>query len=140
MSDFRLSDCPFCCLPAGRVLEANAQALAIADGFPVTKGHTLIIPRRHVACFFDLSEEELTAVYDLLRRMKDRLNANLKPGGYNIGINVGTVAGQTVEHVHVHLIPRYSGDVADPVGGVRNVIPGKGRYPETDSSTGMILG
>jgi diadenosine tetraphosphate (Ap4A) HIT family hydrolase len=128
MSDFKPSDCTFCSLPVERILEANAQALAIADGFPVTKGHTLIIPRRHVVSFFELTEEETIAVYQLLCRMKDRLNANLKPGGYNIGINVGPVAGQTVEHVHVHLIPRYTGDVADPIGGVRNVIPGKGRY------------
>jgi diadenosine tetraphosphate (Ap4A) HIT family hydrolase len=72
--------------------------------------------------------DELKAVYELLCQMKGKLDQNLAPGGYNIGINVGTIAGQTVKHVHFHLIPRYSGDVEDPVGGVRNVIPGKGRY------------
>jgi len=128
MSDFRPSDCPFCCLPSERIVKTNAHALAVADGFPVSSGHTLIIPRRHVVSFFDLTEEEMKAVFDLLRQMKDHLDENLKPGGYNIGVNVGAVAGQTIEHVHLHLIPRYSGDVADPIGGVRNVIPGKGRY------------
>lgn len=128
MSDFRPSKCPFCYLPTERILEANAYALAIADAFPVTAGHTLVIPRRHVTSFFDLTDEEVKAVYELLRRMKHLLDDNLTPGGYNIGVNVGMVAGQTVEHVHFHLIPRYAGDVTDPTGGVRNVIPGKGRY------------
>lgn len=90
--------------------------------------HTLIIPRRHVTSFFELTEDEVAAVHELLCRMKDHLDNNHKPGGYNIGINVGTVAGQTVPHVHVHLIPRYADDVANPVGGVRNIIPGQGSY------------
>lgn len=100
----------------------------MADAFPVSAGHTLVIPRRHVTSFFELTEDEVKAVYELLRQMKDQLDQNLRPGGYNIGVNVGVVAGQTIDHVHIHLIPRYSGDVADPIGGVRNVIPGKGRY------------
>jgi diadenosine tetraphosphate (Ap4A) HIT family hydrolase len=92
-------------------------------------------PRRHLTSFFELTEDEVAAVYELLRRMKDRLDEAMKPGGYNIGINVGAVSGQTVAHVHLHLIPRYAGDVANPVGGVRNIIPGRGPYPGTDSST-----
>jgi diadenosine tetraphosphate (Ap4A) HIT family hydrolase len=102
--------------------------VAVADAFPVSAGHTLVIPRRHVTSFFELTEGEVVAVYELLRRVKVRLDGELKPGGYNVGVNVGAVSGQTVGHVHVHLIPRYPGDVPDPVGGVRNVIPGKGRY------------
>jgi diadenosine tetraphosphate (Ap4A) HIT family hydrolase len=129
MSDFRPNDCPFCRLPAERILKCTARALAVADAFPVSAGHTLVIPRRHVTSFFELTEDEVAAVHQLLRRMKDRLDETLKPGGYTIGINVGAVAGQTVAHVHVHLIPRYAGDVADPVGGVRNILPGMGRYP-----------
>jgi diadenosine tetraphosphate (Ap4A) HIT family hydrolase len=129
MSDFRPTDCPFCSLPAERILETNARALVIADAFPVSPGHVLVIPRRHTSSFFELTGDEVAAVYELLRRMKDRLDQSLKPGGYNVGINVGTVSGQTIAHVHVHLIPRYPGDMADPVGGVRNVIPGRGRYP-----------
>jgi len=131
MNDFRPTDCQFCWLPAERILDANAQATAVADAFPVSSGHTLVIPRRHVTSFFELSDDEVTAIYELLRRIKGFLDENLKPGGYNIGINVGGIAGQTVAHVHIHLIPRYPGDVADPVGGVRNVLPGKGRYSGT---------
>ena len=129
MNDSRPIDCPFCSLPKERVLLANAHAVAVADAFPVAAGHTLIILRRHVSSYFELTEEEAVAIHELLHRVKDLLDASLAPGGYNIGINVGQAAGQTVAHVHVHLIPRYVGDVPDPVGGVRNTIPGKGRYP-----------
>jgi diadenosine tetraphosphate (Ap4A) HIT family hydrolase len=132
MSDFKPIDCPFCYLPLERFLETNTEALAVADAFPVSPGHTLIIPRRHVTSFFDLTEYEVAALHKLLRRVKNRLDRDLKPQGYNIGINIGPVSGQTVAHAHVHLIPRYTGDVADPVGGVRNIIPGRGRYPAAD--------
>jgi diadenosine tetraphosphate (Ap4A) HIT family hydrolase len=110
---------------------ANSHALAIADAFPVSPGHTLVIARRHTASFFDLGPNEIAAVYELLGQTKARLDETLKPAGYNIGINVGDAAGQTVGHVHVHLIPRFLGDVAEPRGGVRNVIPGKGPYEQT---------
>ncbi len=123
-------DCPFCHLPEERLLDRNALALAIADAFPVSAGHTLVLPRRHVAGFFELTAEEVTAIHELLCRARDRLDTTHRPAGYNIGVNAGTAAGQTVLHVHVHLIPRYPGDVADPVGGVRNVLPGRGRYGE----------
>src|SRR6516165_5020327 len=78
MSDFRPTDCPFCRLPAERILEANAQALGLADAFPVSAGHALVIPRRHVVSFFELTEGEVIAVHDLLRRMKERLDQTLK--------------------------------------------------------------
>ena len=133
MSDFRPTDCPFCSLPAERIVETNGQALAVADAFPVSAGHTLVVPRRHVTSFFELTEDEVAAVYAVLRRVKVRLDETLKPGGYNVGVNIGQVAGQTIAHVHVHLIPRYADDVADPVGGVRNIIPGRGRYPRIGS-------
>ena len=128
MSDSRPSDCPFCRLPPGRVLEENGHAVAIADAFPVSPGHTLVIPKRHGAGFFELTPDEVMAVYKLLGRMKVRLDRDLKPAGYNIGVNIGEAAGQTVMHSHVHLIPRFWGDVSEPRGGVRNVIPGKGSY------------
>jgi diadenosine tetraphosphate (Ap4A) HIT family hydrolase len=128
MSDSRPSDCPFCRLPAGRVLEENGHAVAIADAFPVSPGHTPVIPKRHGAGFFELTVDEVMAVYELLGWMKARLDRDLKPAGYNIGINIAEAAGRTVGHLHVHLIPRYCGDVAEPRGGVRNVIPGKGPY------------
>jgi diadenosine tetraphosphate (Ap4A) HIT family hydrolase len=127
MSDSK-TDCPFCALPADRVLDGNAHALAVADAFPVSAGHTLVVPRRHVADFFELTAAEVVAVHELLRRTRDHLDRTLSPGGYNIGVNVGATAGQTILHAHVHLIPRYPGDLADPTGGVRNIIPGRGRY------------
>jgi diadenosine tetraphosphate (Ap4A) HIT family hydrolase len=128
MSGSRRSDCPFCGLPPERVIDSNAHALTIADAFPVSPGHTLVILRRHAASFFELSGEELAAVHELLRRLKDRLDATIRPGGYNVGVNDGLAAGQTVLHLHIHLIPRFAGDVPDPRGGIRNVIPGKGAY------------
>ena len=128
MSDSNPNDCPFCRLPPERVIESNAHALVVADAFPVSPGHTLVILRRHVASFFETTNEELAAVYELLHRARNRLNEALMPAGYNIGVNVGVTAGQTVEHVHVHLIPRYSGDTPNPIGGVRNAISGKGVY------------
>ena len=107
---------------------ANALAFAIRDGFPVSPGHTLVIPRRLVATWFEATREEQLAILELVDEVKARLDAELRPDGYNIGINAGVAAGQTVMHLHVHLIPRYSGDVADPRGGVRHLMPGKGNY------------
>ena len=128
MSESRPIECPFCCLPVERILDSNADALAVADAFPVSAGHTLIIARRHVGGFFELTTAEVVALYELLCRMKNRIESTLAPGGYNIGVNVGTTAGQTIHHVHIHLIPRYPGDVVHPIGGVRNIIPGRGNY------------
>jgi diadenosine tetraphosphate (Ap4A) HIT family hydrolase len=120
--------CPFCALPATRIVDANELAVAVEDAFPVAPGHTLVIPRRHVASAFDLTPGEVAAVMELLVRAKARLDGLLRPDGYNVGVNVGRDAGQTVMHAHVHLIPRRVGDVPNPRGGVRNVIPGKGDY------------
>src|SRR3954465_10291304 len=115
MSESRPTDCPFCRLPAERGLDSNAHARAVADAFPVSAGHSLILPRRHIADFFELTAAEVAAVHELLLRARDRLDRSLSPAGYNIGVNVGATAGQTIFHVHVHLIPRYPGDVTDPV-------------------------
>jgi diadenosine tetraphosphate (Ap4A) HIT family hydrolase len=122
------NDCPFCRVPEERIIECNPHAFALADGFPVSPGHTLIVARRHVADFFELADAEMIAVIALLRSARDRLLAALRPDGFNIGANAGAAAGQTVFHVHVHLIPRFAGDVPYPEGGIRNLIPGKGRY------------
>jgi diadenosine tetraphosphate (Ap4A) HIT family hydrolase len=130
MNDLRPSECVFCALPPSRVIDTNTHALTIADAFPVSPGHTLLVVRRHVANLFDLTREELAAVYELLLSTKIRLDETLTPAGYNIGVNIGENAGQTIGHVHVHLIPRFLGDVAEPRGGVRNVIPGKGPYTQ----------
>ena len=123
-----LSTCPFCTLPDATILGANDLAIFFEDRFPVTPGHTLIIPRRHVAHYFEATPEEKQALWELVEVAKSRLDQSLAPGGYNIGINVGAVAGQTVMHLHVHVIPRYQGDMEDPRGGVRHVIPEKGKY------------
>lgn len=107
----------------------NPMAVAILDTSPVTPLHTLIIPRRHACSYFDLDDDERSACHALLHKARAELLAR-DPSivGFNIGINVGEAAGQTVGHCHVHLIPRREGDVADPRGGVRNMIPGKGLY------------
>lgn len=129
MSDSPTEPCSFCAIPAARVIDSNDLAFAIEDAFPVASGHTLIISRRHVDSFFDLTPDEVAALMELLGRAKARLDAISGPDGYNVGVNVGRAAGQTVMHVHVHLIPRRAGDVAEPRGGIRHVIPGKGTYP-----------
>ncbi len=122
-------DCPFCQLPDDRLLAANELAVAILDGFPVSPGHTLVIPRRHVSSWFDASREEREALLTLVDEVKARLDeGEPRPAGYNVGINVGEAAGQTVMHLHVHLIPRFDGDVDDPRGGVRFVVPERGNY------------
>ena len=115
-------------MPQERIREACDYAFVVDDAFPVSRGHTLVIPRRHAADIFDLTKEETISLLQLLWQARTRLDFSLKPSGYNIGVNVGRAAGQTVMHVHVHLIPRYSGDVHNPTGGVRHVIPGKGSY------------
>lgn len=128
MSQFVPHECVFCELPQARVIDQNLSAVVIRDAYPVSEGHTLVIPRRHVASFFDLSELERSAVIALLDSAKLALDHEFSPQGYNVGINDGVVAGQTVPHVHVHLIPRYAGDAKDPRGGIRWVLPSKARY------------
>jgi diadenosine tetraphosphate (Ap4A) HIT family hydrolase len=120
--------CPFCTMPADRLIESNRHAFAVLDGFPVSPGHTLVVARRHVADVFDLGENEIADIIGLIRSARLRLDQEWSPTGYNVGVNVGADAGQTVMHVHIHVIPRYSGDTSDPTGGVRHVIPGKARY------------
>lgn len=120
--------CPFCELPVQRVVLSNALGMVIRDAFPVSPGHTLVLPLRHVGSFFELSNDERTAVLALLDEAKVQLDGEFHPAGYNIGINDGAVAGQTIGHLHIHLIPRYAGDQADPRGGVRWIFPGKADY------------
>jgi diadenosine tetraphosphate (Ap4A) HIT family hydrolase len=120
--------CPFCPPQDREILETHALAVTIADSFPLTEGHTLVIPRRHVASFFRLTVQEKLAILELLDRAKGVLDRKYSPAGYNIGINDGAAAGQTVMHLHVHLIPRYKGDADDPRGGVRWILPAKAAY------------
>jgi diadenosine tetraphosphate (Ap4A) HIT family hydrolase len=109
---------------------SNALAAAFADGFPLTSGHTLIVPRRHEPDFLALSSVEQAAIWALVPDVCQHIEARHYPDGYNIGVNVGETAGQTVGHVHLHVIPRCRGDVEDPRGGIRCIIPGKARYWE----------
>ena len=120
--------CAFCTLPVERVLGQNAHALWIRDGFPVSQGHSLVIPKRHVGSFFEIGQEERAALLELLDQAQAAAKAEFQPDGFNIGINDGASAGQTVPHLHIHLIPRFQGDLPDPRGGVRWVIPDKADY------------
>lgn len=120
--------CPFCSLPSERIIDRNDHGLVVRDGYPISKGHTLIVPLRHTGSFFDLTETERSDLLLLLDKAKLNLENEFKPDGYNIGINDGPAAGQTVPHLHIHLIPRYAGDRADPRGGVRWIIPEKADY------------
>lgn len=107
---------------------ANDLAVVIRDGFPVSPGHTLIIPKRHAATFFETTTAERLAMFELMDGAKRDLDAELHPAAYDIGVNDGPAAGQTVPHLHVHLIPRYAGDDSDPRGGVRRIFPKKAKY------------
>ena len=120
--------CPFCTLPPERILLTSAHGLIIRDGYPISPGHTLVIPRRHVDSFFNLTADERVDLLGLLDQAKAGIEKEFKPDTYNIGINDGPAAGQTVPHLHIHLIPRYTDDVPDPRGGVRWIIPEKADY------------
>lgn len=125
----REPDCLFCGIDTGRIIAENELCYAIRDGFPVTPLHTLVIPKRHVADYFDLYQPELNAIQSLLQDQRKQIMTTYPTvSGFNVGINAGAEAGQTIFHVHVHLIPRREGDVADPRGGVRGVIPDKQKY------------
>lgn len=120
--------CPFCDLSAERIIRANEHALALRDAFPVTPGHSLIVPRRHVASWFEIDSKEREDLLALVDWAKEQIDQEFEPDDYNIGINDGPAAGQTIPHLHIHLIPRYHGDKDDPRGGVRWVIPEKATY------------
>ena len=120
--------CPFCTLPRERIAGENAHAVWIRDAFPVSRGHSLVIPKRHVASFFESVCDERLALLELLNQARAATEAEFHPDGYNIGINDGLAAGQTVLHLHIHLIPRFKNDLPDPRGGVRWVIPAKADY------------
>ena len=120
--------CTFCTLPESRVIDSSQHGLVIRDAYPISPGHTLIIPKRHTGSFFDLSGEERNELLMLLDKAKAALDAEFSPHSYNIGINDGAAAGQTVPHLHIHLIPRYNGDRPDPRGGVRWIVPEKADY------------
>lgn len=120
--------CPFCEISEDNIIMENKLCLAIYDRYPVSKGHMLIITKRHVKDYFAASEEEKRSLLKLMEECRDFLKDKYKPAGYNIGLNCGNAAGQTIMHLHLHLIPRYENDIDDPTGGVRGVIPEKRIY------------
>jgi diadenosine tetraphosphate (Ap4A) HIT family hydrolase len=120
--------CAFCTLPADRILGENEEAVWILDMYPVSPGHSLIVLKRHVESFFEATPTEREAILSLLDRAREHVQQQHAASGYNIGINDGPAAGQAVAHLHVHLIPRFTGDSEDPRGGVRRVIPDKAHY------------
>lgn len=109
-------------------IDSNEYAFAVYDDYPVNEGHVLVISKREIPTWFDATEEEQQAIMNLIGKMKLYLQEKYDPDGYNIGLNNGEAAGQTVPHLHVHLIPRFEGDMEDPRGGVRHVIPERGNY------------
>ena len=119
-----IQNCPFCSPGSDREIVAEtAIVYSVYDKYPVSKGHVLIIPKRHCDDYFELTTEEQSACWKMVNGLKVILTQKYHPDGYNIGINVNQAAGQTIPHVHIHLIPRYKGDVKEPEGGVRGVIP-----------------
>jgi diadenosine tetraphosphate (Ap4A) HIT family hydrolase len=120
-------ECIFC-TPRVGLMEANELAIAFPAGYPVSPGHTLIVPRRHEPDFFSLTAEEQAALVALVNPVRARLAERYAPDAFNLGVNAGKAAGQTILHAHLHVIPRYAGDVAEPRGGVRWVLPETARY------------
>ena len=121
--------CLFCTIKNNDIIEENKFAFATLDSYPVSSQHCLIIPKRHVKDYFDLSEEEVLGCDQLIKKIKIKVeNNDITIKGFNIGINSGKEAGQSIMHCHIHLIPRREGDVENPQGGVRGVIPSKQHY------------
>jgi diadenosine tetraphosphate (Ap4A) HIT family hydrolase len=111
-----------------KIIAENEEFRARRDNFPVTQGHTEIVPKKHIESFFTLTNEEILQLFDLLKKVKNIIQDKYSPDAYNIGVNDGEKAGRSIHHLHIHIIPRYTGDVENPKGGVRNIIPDKGNY------------
>lgn len=125
--------CPFCQIKESQIVVENAIALAIRDAFPVSKGHTLVVPKQHVGTIFELPDRDQEQLWQLVAQVRKVLIHEQSPAGFNVGVNDGNAAGQTVAHAHIHVIPRQEGDVPDPRGGVRWVIPDKAAYWEGET-------
>lgn len=126
-----MGECPLCeALSGDGLIVGTAEAVALYDKYPLNPGHCLILPRRHTPLFWDLTAEETTALLGVLAQARSLIDERYNPDGYNIGVNIGDAAGQTIAHVHVHLIPRYRGDDDDPRGGVRWILPERAVYWE----------
>ena len=122
------AECPFCKPDNKPIWFEDPAGIVIWDAFPISQGHALVVPKRHVATMYDLSIEMQTALWCLVDDTRNHLIARFHPDGFNIGLNDGEAAGQTVMHAHIHVIPRWKGDIPDPRGGIRWIIPDKARY------------
>ena len=122
------TDCPFCAPKQESIVLESLHGWAVEDGFPISNGHTLVIPKRHVSSWFELEMQAQISLWELVTEVRNQLALELKPDGFNVGVNDGRAAGQTVMHAHVHVIPRWHGDVSDPRGGLRWILPRKARY------------
>src|SRR5262245_20389894 len=123
-----IADCSFCSLPPERIWFQDAATIVFLDAYPVSPGHALVIPRLHSTSLFELSEADQAFLWKQVATVRSLLLERFKPDGFNIGFNDGETAGQTISHTHIHVIPRYRGDVPDPRGGIRWVIPSKAKY------------
>lgn len=126
------NECPFCVVDPDRIRLETEVGLAIRDLFPVSEGHTLVIPRRHIDSIYQMPLAEQREIWELARRARDLLVREVRPDGFTIGLNDGLAAGQSVPHANIHVIPRMLGDVPDPTGGIRSIFPHKARYWERD--------
>jgi len=123
-----MPSCPFCSIASDRIVAQNELSFTARDTLPVSPGHTLILPKRHIASIFEATKEEVSALWEALRQARKQLLEEFSPDGFNIGINDGLASGQTILHLHIHLIPRYQGDMPDPRGGIRWIFPDKAVY------------
>jgi diadenosine tetraphosphate (Ap4A) HIT family hydrolase len=126
----RTAKCPFCNISDDRIIASDSNVIAVTDRFPVAKGHSLVIPKKHIRSIFQLEMNEQAKLWEFAVKLRRLLAEKFKPNGLNIGVNDGKSAGQTVEHAHMHIIPRYERDVEDPRGGIRWIIPSKAKYWE----------
>lgn len=122
------SPCPFCRVDPKSLWFETKHGRVIHDAYPISKGHMLVVPRPHIQSVYDLDTDTQAALFKLVSDVRRRLNEKYHPDGFNVGLNDGEAAGQTVMHAHIHVIPRWTNDVADPRGGVRWIIPDKARY------------
>ena len=123
-----MENCPFCTPTRSSLWLESPTAVALWDGFPVSEGHSLVVPRQHIVSLFDLPASDLSLVWQFVARVRTELAQRFAVESFNVGLNDGQAAGQTVMHAHIHVIPRREGDVRDPRGGIRRVIPEKAGY------------
>ena len=123
-----MTTCPFCTITPEKIVAQNAHTFTVRDTLPLSPGHTLIVPKRHIAGIFDAEPDEVAALWEAVQQARAQLLKEYSPDGFNIGINDGLAAGQTILHLHIHIIPRYKGDMPDPRGGIRWIFPDKAVY------------